>query len=619
MKSLPMLLLVGCLCLFIGVSAVEAQVVEIPDPGLREAIEEALGKEPGAPITADDMATVRSIDRWGWGSGPDISDLTGLEFASNLEHLTVAHRSVSDLSPLAGLARLKSLYLGHNVISDLSPLAGLTGLRTLLFYGNKVSDLSPLAGLTNLEFLNIDSNSVPDLSPLAGLTNLDYLKLGNNPISDLSPLARLTKLQTLHLLHTSISDLSPLAGLTKLQTLHLSNNSISDLSPLVANAGLGARDTVFLFGNPLNDTSISTHIPTLRDRGVTVHRTKLFLPTINPVSTGETFTLDLIVEDVLDLAGWQLDIEFNSAVLSAVSVSEGNFLSKNGGPTFFVAGNIDNTSGKISAISTTFIGIGDISGTGILVSVTFEAKAAGEGRIKLHNVKLGTADRDDIPYEIAAYPFSFKPRYDVNKDGLVNILDLILVSQSLSQANPQTDVNGDGAVNIFDLIAVSQHLGEPITPLAPGIGTWYLPVLDSATIQGWIDMAHAADDGSEIFRQGIANLKRLLLIVGNADLRSLPTETVLLANYPNPFNPETWIPYYLAHNTNVTLTIYDTKGAVVRQFSLGYQQAGYYTDRTKAVYWKGRNNLGEPVGSGVYFYQLKADHFSAMRKMVILK
>ena len=592
-----------------------AQVVEIPDLILRELIETELGKSSGDTITVPEMTTLKSLHM----RSSRIGDLTGLEFATNLERLHIAHGFIRDLSPLVGLTRLYSLYLGANSISDLSPLTGLINLRGLYLYDNKISDISLLAGLTNLESLNIDSNSIPDLSPLAGLTNLDYLKLGNNPISDLSPLAGLTKLQTLHLLHTSISDLSPLAGLIKLETLYLSNNSITDLSPLVANTGLGAGDTIFLFGNPLSDTSINTHIPTLRNRGVTVHRTILFLPTINPVSVGDTFTLDLIIEDVVDLAGGQLDIEFNSAVLSAISVSEGNFLSKEGGQTFFKAGDINNDAGTITAASAAFLGLRGISGTGVLLSVTFETKAAGEGQIKLHNLELGSIDRDDIPYEIAAYPFNFKPRYDVNRDELLNIFDLILVGQSLSQANPQTDVNGDGTVNIFDLIAVSQHLGESITPLAPGIGTWPPPVLDSTTIQAWIDMAYAADDGSETFRQGIANLKRLLLTVGNADLRSLPNKTALLANYPNPFNPETWIPYHLSNDADVTLTIYDTKGVLVRQLDLGHQQAGYYMNRTRAAYWDGRNHLGEAVGSGVYFYQLRAGDYSTIRKMVILK
>ena len=88
---------------------------------------------------------------------------------------------------------------------------------------------------------------------------------------------------------------------------------------------------------------------------------------------------------------------------------------------------------------------------------------------------------------------------------------------------------------------------------------------------------------------------------------------------PNPFNPETWIPYQLVQTADVKLTIYDTNGAVVRQLSLGYQQARYYTDRTKAAYWNGRNNLGELVGSGVYFYQLETGDYTALRRMVILK
>ena len=99
----------------------------------------------------------------------------------------------------------------------------------------------------------------------------------------------------------------------------------------------------------------------------------------------------------------------------------------------------------------------------------------------------------------------------------------------------------------------------------------------------------------------------------------IPAETALLRNYPNPFNPETWIPYQLAHPADVTLTIYDTKGTLVRQLDLGYQQAGYYTNRTRAAYWDGRNHLGEAVGSGLYFYQLRASDYFAIQKMVILK
>ena len=99
----------------------------------------------------------------------------------------------------------------------------------------------------------------------------------------------------------------------------------------------------------------------------------------------------------------------------------------------------------------------------------------------------------------------------------------------------------------------------------------------------------------------------------------IPTETALLPNYPNPFNPETWIPYRLAEDADVTLTIYDTKGVTVRRLDLGHQLAGYYADRGKAAYWDGRNNQGESVASGLYFYQLATPSFRQLRRMVILK
>ena len=98
-----------------------------------------------------------------------------------------------------------------------------------------------------------------------------------------------------------------------------------------------------------------------------------------------------------------------------------------------------------------------------------------------------------------------------------------------------------------------------------------------------------------------------------------PTQTALLANYPNPFNPETWIPYQLAKPSDVKITIYDTRGAVVRQLALGHQHAGTYTSRSRAAYWDGRNNQGERVASGIYFYQLQTDNVSSLRKMLILK
>ena len=102
-------------------------------------------------------------------------------------------------------------------------------------------------------------------------------------------------------------------------------------------------------------------------------------------------------------------------------------------------------------------------------------------------------------------------------------------------------------------------------------------------------------------------------------LQEIPAETELLRNYPNPFNPETWIPYRLAEDAFVTLTIYDGSGRVVRTLDVGHQVAAVYESRSEAVYWDGRNEVGEPVASGLYFYHLSAGDYSATRKMLILK
>ena len=103
------------------------------------------------------------------------------------------------------------------------------------------------------------------------------------------------------------------------------------------------------------------------------------------------------------------------------------------------------------------------------------------------------------------------------------------------------------------------------------------------------------------------------------DLSYVPEETALLPNYPNPFNPETWIPYQLATPAEVTVAIHAADGRLARTLALGYQAAGVYKRRSRAVYWDGRNAQGEPVASGVYFYTFSAGDFTATRKMVIMK
>ena len=339
-----------------------------------------------------------------------------------------------------------------------------------------------------------------------------------------------------------------------------------------------------------------------------------------PVRLSETFTLHFGVEDVIDLAGWQVDIAFDADLLEAVEVNEGDFLKSGGGAAFFLQGSIDNTAGEITKISSARTSGGGVTGTGTLLSVTFTPKTTGETQITLNNFFAGASSGEtissDAPEIVITIEERAYPAWDVNADGTTNVLDLILVAQHLGEdasANPQSDVNGDGTINVLDLIVVAQHLGEPANAAAPfyvtGIETLEL---DPAAIQMWIAQAEAKNDGSLAFQQGIENLQRLLASL-------LPEKTALLANYPNPFNPETWIPYDLAEAADVTVHIYAAGGTLIRTLTLGHQVAGIYQSRTRAAYWNGKNEVGEPVASGVYFYTLTADDFMGTRKMLIRK
>ena len=203
---------------------------------------------------------------------------------------------------------------------------------------------------------------------------------------------------------------------------------------------------------------------------------------------------------------------------------------------------------------------------------------------------------------------------DVNGDGKVDAADLVWVSNYLGQTgsiDPRVDVNRDGIVTIADLVWVAQYLSQSTSSTAPAAVV--VPAgLQYSTVAGWIDQARVEDDGSLVFHQGIAKLEYLLTLI-------IPEETALLTNYPNPFNPETWIPYHLTTPADVTLTIYAIDGKVVRRLDLGHQAAGYYQSKARAAYWDGRNTVGERVASGIYFYTLTAGDFAATGKMLIMK
>ena len=187
-----------------------AQQVEIPDPNLRAAIADALGIPRGSPITQEDMNRLTDLDVRGRG----IVNLTGLEFAHNLNVLVIADNPTIDLTPLASLTQLYRLYIWAIRQLDITPLGNLTQLQTLAIAACDIKDISPLRKLTQLVDLNAGHNQIVDITPLRSLTKLETLRLNNNRITEVATLAGLTSLNFLEIQGNDIFDHSPLDRLT---------------------------------------------------------------------------------------------------------------------------------------------------------------------------------------------------------------------------------------------------------------------------------------------------------------------------------------------------------------------------------------------------------------------
>lgn len=230
------------------------------------------------------------------------------------------------------------------------------------------------------------------------------------------------------------------------------------------------------------------------------------------------------------------------------------------------------------------------------------ASGGWEGTILLWDLMPGIAAESETP-QLAE---------DANRDGVVDLQDLVFVASQFGQSGAENaaDINADGTVDIADLLLVAGAI--KVDNGAPPAHSQPIELLTAAEVEEWLRQAQHVNDKVPVFQSGIVVLQNLLAVL-------TPKETVLLPNYPNPFNPETWIPYQLAAATDATIRIYAASGKLVRTLALGYQSAGPYQSRSQAAYWDGKNELGEPVASGIYFYTLSAGKFTATRRMVIRK
>ena len=319
---------------------------------------------------------------------------------------------------------------------------------------------------------------------------------------------------------------------------------------------------------------------------------------------GKQLTLSLNIADGQNVAGYQATVHFDATTLRFVESTKGDYLSAS---AYVMPSVIE--SDRVMLAATSFGSESHNDGT--LATITFEVMTTKASTVSLSDVLLtDSAGNSTSPKIIAATEITepmFLPA-DVNEDGVVNVLDLAFIAANFGKTGKNSaDVNRNGVVNIVDLALVAAAIGET-GAAAPAL--WYRDreiAPTRANIAAWLHAARQLNLADPAFQRGVIVLERLLASL-------TPKETALLPNYPNPFNPETWIPYQLASPADVRISIYTADGKLVRQLTLGHRPVGIWT-----AHWDGKNRQGESVASGVYFYTLTAGQFSGTRPMVMAK
>ena len=780
-----------------------AQPINIPDPNLRAAIEDALEHDR---VTQHALSRLEGLD----ANDRNIANLSGLEYAVNLEWLFIATNPITDLAPLSGMKRLETLHIYNNPISDISPLENLVNLKYLNAGGCRITDISALANLTKLTKLNLSWNRVTDISALANLNNLERLEISNNPIVDYHILDGLS---LDYLVYDQVCDMPPLPLQSRLDNRTfpsvfsawgnigggwssvLNQPHLSDFEQM-AQHDLYFNDNSFYqyFLNKGNDWDLRSYLPAsiqLRGDYIKLNPHMIFILTLSMrdadktlfpenspywVKSGGspvegwpgTYLLDFTNSDVQDMIvgqalavercglydgvffdwwsektavladdsnlftggyiGFEAEQQARDIILDRIRAAarpnflilvntnrsiiprtgrhiNGSFMETlspsvdyKGGGTALVEKGLSEVEATLAwleenlreprinslegwgfpnespdsprnrrwmrAFTTLSLTHSDgyvlfndgiqhahywydfwdadlgrpvgekaqlyqgtdglyireytngwavynHSGVPQVIRLPEEVQGVASGLV---NVEHALANLDGEMYlkavESGEGRVASKNPADVNGDGVVNIFDLTLVAQAFGKDGLEADVNGDGVVNVFDLVQVAGAIGGGAA--APSAYSLDLLMISATDVAKWLAHAQGLDIGDANLQRGIRFLEGLLAVL-------TPKETTLLPNYPNPFNPETWIPYRLAREAEVVITIYDTKGTLVRRLALGNQAAGYYAERGKAAYWDGRNEDGEAVASGIYIYQFRAGDYAASRRMVIVK
>ncbi len=489
----------------------------------------------------------------------DCNNVTEVDLA-RITSLNLSSMSITSLASgdFDGLTALTKLWLSVNSISDISPLAELTSLTTLSLRNNSISDISPLQELTNLTELLLSSNRISDISPLQELTNLTELLLSSNSISDISTLENLTNLTELDLSSNSISDISPLQELTALTMLVLSVNSISDISTLEE---LTALTQLSLRNNSIINISTLAELTNLTTLSLSSNRIRDISALENLTNLTQLILSSNRISDISPLA------ELTNLTTLSLSVNHIRDIS---------------ALEELTSLARLYMASNRISDISALEELT-----------SLETLDFYSNGISDIS---ALEELTSLTKLYLSRNSISDISTLEELTSLETLDLSRNDISDISTLEELTALTTLRLSGNPISDYAP------LRRMQANNPDLTIDIEIPAEDRNAAPAS-----------------QTLPTTTALLSNYPNPFNPETWIPYHLANPSNVQITIYDARGTVVQRLELGHQRAGIYTSRSRAAYWNGKNNVGEKVASGLYFYQLQGDNMSLLHKMVILK
>ena len=526
-------------------------------------------------------------------------------------NLAAAIRKVLNLTSRAAITQLNMLNLARLDVSD-SQITNITGLQhaknlsVLKLRGNQISDITPIANLTNLIHLDLSNNQIRDITSLEKLTNLNELLLAGNPIADMSTLhAILEQIPDINLdIWYIINPLEKITGpwlwvIAPTEIGQGGANSINVDSLAVASGGVVTEADIAANGAKAGD-AVGYYVWTLGEIAETGRNNVNDLVNKidivdggNPTRTADDIDIDhhssyalITLESATDQFGVPMRVGSDDAIKVWLN---GEVVHNNP---------IDRSANDFQDKFNVDLEAGDNL---LLVKVS---ERRGSWSMFVGIDAAVTTGYKRPPDAIASV--------DINADGVVNIQDLVLVAANFGKTGQNiADVNSDGVVNISDLVLVAGALGNSVA--APSVWAHDLEVsLTRAKVEQWLHEARQMNLTAFTYQRGILILEELIASL-------TPKETALLPNYPNPFNPETWIPYQLAEPTEVAVSIYAIDGKLVRRLELGHQQVGIYESRSRAAYWDGKNEFGEPVASGVYFYTLTAGDYTAIRKMLIMK